>query len=149
MSCLCLLRLFFVTKHLRDVAFLTAPSVVRYITDGDVTDLVGLLGEPVKDLFASLEYHRLPQFVTRASVTQERGPADLRMDLHKWPSVTCLIILLRQCCQQCAVGSGPSRAWSCWWPLCGRLYRGVCLSYGGAPTSSLSATSRWKHVDSV
>ena len=80
MSCLCLLRLFFVAKRLQDVDFLKAPSVVRSITDGDVTDLVGLLGEPVKDLFASLEYHRLPQFVTSASVTQERGPADLRMD---------------------------------------------------------------------
>ena len=65
--------------RLQDVDFSYGTSVVRAISDGDVTELVDLLGEPVKDLFASLEYHRLPQFVTRASVTQERGPADLRM----------------------------------------------------------------------
>ena len=80
MSRLCLLCLFFVIKHLREVVLLTAPSVVRSITDGDVTDLVDLFGEPVMDLFISLECHRLPQFVTSASVPQERGPADLRMD---------------------------------------------------------------------
>ena len=50
------------------------------LTDDAFEDLVDLFGMPEVDLFASLETHRLPQFITWTSVTQAGGPDALRMD---------------------------------------------------------------------
>ena len=57
------------------------------LTDDAFEDLVDLFGMPEVDLIASLENHRLPQFITRTSVTQAGGPDALRMDWNKWNSI--------------------------------------------------------------